>query len=239
MFDCILVNGDSYTAPNQHKVYSDHLAQLTGLPVFNIAWPGSNNQRIVRSTIEKLVEIKTQYKNPLVIVGWSFIRRLEVWYYGNKHSVLSRIPDCSGLPAHMQPKLVTLDVLTSWNEATTEQKCLINDDLFVHKQLTDFYTMLYMFAHTVNSLGGKLFCFSAAKNVEIPINNFPYISSLQQVQWCQHQPTIHQLHEFCISHWTEQNDPARAPVTGHMSEEGHKKFAHVLHTWLRNNFQDF
>ena len=233
MFDCILINGDSYTQKNEHKVYSDFLEEKFKIPVFNIAWAGSNNHRIARSTIEKLIELKENYKNPLVIIGWSFIRRLEVWYYGSHSGVISRIPDKENKPEHQQPRLVTLDVLTRTNQATLEQKCLINEDLFVHKQLTDFYTMLYMFAHTVESIGAKLFCFSAAKNVEIPINCFPYIESLYQVQWCMTQPTLHQLHEFCIMHWSQDNDPKRAPVTGHLSTEGHEKFAEVLYNWIR------
>ena len=234
MFDCILVNGDSYSAKIRHDVYSDVLHKKSGLPVVNIARQGSNNDRIRRSTIEKLIELKQQYTNPLVIVGWSFIRRMEVWYYGESQQVINRIPDRENIPEHCKPSLVTLDVLTGLNQATVEQKCLINEDLFVHKQLTDFYTSLYTFAHTVESLGAKLFCFSAAKNVEIPVHSFPYIQSLHQVQWCQQQNNLYQLHDFYIKQWAEQYDPLRKLDTGHLSESGHAQFADVLIQWLSN-----
>ena len=109
MFDCVLINGDSYSAKNNnHRVYSDFLQEQLGLPVYNIAYPGSSNQRIIRSTLENL----HHYKNPLVLIGWSFIRRMEVWYYGTKQSVLNRIPDInSDIDSYKHPKFVTLDVL--------------------------------------------------------------------------------------------------------------------------------
>jgi len=226
MFDCILINGDSYSAKKSNqRVYGDFLQEQLGLPVYNIAWQGSNNQRIIRSTLENL----HHYKNPLVLVGWSFIRRMEVWYYGTKKSVLNGIPDVdTGIDISKHPKFVTLDVLMQENEATLEQKCLINDDLFVHKQLTDFYTNLYMFAHTLEAMHIPYKFFSAAKNTEIPINCFPYIESLHQVQWCANNKHFYHLHDFCVLNWAKENDPTAHPITGHLSEDGHKKFTSLL-----------
>ena len=226
MFDCILINGDSYSAKNhKHKVYSDFLQQQFDVPVYNYAWPGSNNQRIIRSTLEHV----HQYKNPLVLIGWSFIRRIEVWYYGNKRSILNRIPDRDQtIDDSKNPRLTTLDILLTENEATLEQKCLVNEDLFVHKQLTDFYTGLYMFAHTLESMNIQYKFFSAARNTEIPINSFPYIESLHQVQWCAQNKNFYKLHDFCILNWAKENDPDAHPVTGHLSENGHKLFANFL-----------
>lgn len=226
MFDCVLVNGDSYSASNaKHKVYADFLQERLDVPVYNIAWSGSNNQRIIRSTLENL----NHYKNPLVLIGWSFIRRIEVWYYGQKPSVLRWIPDRSkDIDSSKHPKFITLDFLVKQKEATLEQKCLINDDLFVHKQLTDFYTSLYMFAHTLESLGIKYQFFSAAKNTDIPMNCFPYIESLQQVQWCHTNKNFYKLHDFCILDWAKEHDADAHSATGHLSENGHKKFAGFL-----------
>jgi hypothetical protein len=226
MFDCVLINGDSYSAKNNnHRVYSDFLQEQLEIPVYNIAKSGSNNQRIIRSTLENL----HHYKNPLVLIGWSFIRRIEVWYYGSKQSVLARIPDVDlSTDSSKHPKFVTLDMLINENEATLEQKCLINDDLFVHKQLTDFYTNLHMFAHTLESMHIPYKFFSAAKNTDLPINCFPYIESLQQVQWCANNKHFYHLHDFCILDWAKENDPDCHLVTGHLSENGHKKFTSLL-----------
>lgn len=226
MFDCVLVNGDSYSAKNyKHKVYADFLQQQLDVPVYNCAQIGSNNQRIIRSTLEHI----HQYKNPLVLIGWSFIRRMEVWYYGEKQSIINRIPDrIQEIDDSKQSRFVTLDLLLNENEATLEQKCLVNGDLFVHKQLTDFYTNLYMFAHTLESMNIKYKFFSAAKNTEIPINCFPYIESLHQVQWCAQNKNFYKLHDFCILNWGKENDPDAHPVTGHLSEHGHNLFANLL-----------
>ena len=232
MFDCILVNGDSYSAKNyKHKIYADFLQQQLDVPVYNCAQIGSNNQRIIRSTLEHI----HQYKNPLVLIGWSFIRRIEVWYYGKKQSIINRIPDrIREIDDSKQSRFVTLDLLLNQNEATLEQKCLVNEDLFVHKQLTDFYTNLYMFAHTLESMNIKYKFFSAAKNTDLPVNCFPYIESLHQVQWCAQNENFYKLHDFCILNWSKENDPDAHPVTGHLSENGHKLFANLLQEILQS-----
>jgi hypothetical protein len=236
MFDCLVVNGDSYSAQNLNinAVYADVLGDNLNLPVINLAFPGSSNDRILRSTIEQALELKQQNKNPLVIIGWSFIRRLEVWYYGDNPRIISRIPDSGTKEDYRRPKFVTLDMLIQENDATLEQKCLVQEDLFVHKQLTDFYTGIYMLSQTLNNLQIKWFMFSAAKNTEIPVHCFPYIESLNHVKWCQNQTNIFDLHKFCIMNWSEEHDKDRKPITGHLSEQGHIKFASVLLDWLRS-----
>ena len=235
MFDCLLINGDSYTAPTSHTVYADVLGQDLSLPVINLALAGSSNDRILRSTLEQVIKLKNENKNPLVIVGWSFIRRLEVWYYGDNTSVIDKIPDSNNCVDYTSPRFITLDFLINENVATLEQKCLMQDDLFVHKQLTDFYTSIYMFAHTLDNLGIKWFMFSGARNSDTPVNSFPYIESLEHVKWCQTQKNIYKLHKFHIAQWSEENDIYRKPVTGHLSEAGHKKFASVILNQLRSN----
>lgn len=227
-FDCIFVNGDSYSAPTTHQVYADFLSKELGIPVTNIAVVGSNNQRILRSSINQLNDLQAQYSNPLIIIGWSFIRRLEVWYYGKKSNVLSRIPDRTLVDDHLNPRLVTLNVLLSLNEATLEQKSLVNEDLFIHKQLTDFYTNLYMFSQLLDSRGLKYFCFSAAKNFDCPVDDFPWINSLNFVQDVINNPNIYKLHDFCILDWAKTNDPGSHPITGHLSEYGHEQFAKLI-----------
>lgn len=222
----MLINGDSYSAPNKSKVYGDFLSEKLNIPVKNFAIAGSNNDRILRSTIEYLKYIKQEYKNPLVIVGWSFVRRLEVWYYGNNKKILDRIPDNS------ESRFITLDHLMSSNEATVEQKALVNEDLFLHKQLTDFYTKLYLFGNLLESFDLNYFCFSGATNTDCPVHCFPYINSLHQVQWVSGNKKFYKLHDFCIMEWAFKNDANCNKVTGHLSENGHQKFAELLLTEL-------
>ena len=221
-YDCILINGDSYSAPTNYKVYGDFLSERFAIPVKNFAVPGSNNQRILRSSIEYLQEVKSEYQNPLIIIGWSFVRRLEVWYYGNNQKLLNQIPDST------DSRFVTLERVINSGEATLEQKALINEDLFIHKQLMDFYTNLYMFAHFLESQNTSYVFFSAARNTDCPIHCFPYIHSLEQVKWVENNPNIFKLHDFCIMHWALENDSNCHQVTGHLSESGHKKFADFI-----------
>jgi hypothetical protein len=221
-YDCILINGDSYSAPTFHKVYGDFLSNHFDIPVKNFAIAGSNNQRILRSSIEYLQEVKSQYKNPLVIIGWSSIRRLEVWYYGNNKKLLNQMPDSA------DSRFITLNRVINSGEATLEQKALVNEDLFIHKQLMDFYTNLYMFAHFLESQNLSYLFFSGARNTDCPINCFPYIHSLEQVKWVEQNTNIFKLHNFCIMEWAMENDSNCHQVTGHLSELGHKKFANFL-----------
>jgi hypothetical protein len=224
-YDCIIVNGDSYSAvprKNPHKTYSDFLSDSLGIPVINYAREGSNNKRIVRSTVEYLFDIQSQYQNPLVIIGWSFVRRQEVWYYGTNKELIQRMLDNS------ESRLITLDFLLNANEATLEQKAMLLPDAQIHKALTDFYTDLYMLSNCLKGQNIDYFWFSAARNTDCPINCFPYINSLKQVSAVTADPNIFKLHDFCIMDWGKENDTDADPVTGHLSPNGHKKFANWL-----------
>lgn len=230
--DAILVNGDSYSAQNdRQRSYGSFLSDYLDIPVHNIAFAGSSNARITRSTIEHLNQFKQQYKNPLVVIGWSYIRRFEVWYYGAENQqVMNLIPDRTNKDHTdtLQPKFATLNLLVNHNVATIEQKCLIEDTLFVHKQLMDFYTNLYLMANHLALTNTKYFMFSGANNIDTPIEAFPYINSLQQVDWCRNNPHIYKMHKFCISNWAKDNDPECHKVSGHLSQSGHEKFAKFL-----------
>jgi hypothetical protein len=232
MFDSVIVNGDSYSASNGQFVYADYIAEKLNLPLVNLAQPGSNNERILRSSVEFLST--TNFNSPLVIIGWSFIRRLEVWYYGSNKKVLGRIPDQSS-EKHKNLQLITLDHLINENEATIEQRALINEDLFIHKQLINFYTDLFLFSKFLQKENITYFFFSAAKNSEISIYCFPAIENLNMVQCITQDPNVYKLHNFFIMDWAKKHDPGASPVTGHLSATGHKNFADYLLTLLPLN----
>jgi hypothetical protein len=200
-YDVILINGDSYSAPNQrlsNKVYGHWLGELLDIPVKNIAWGGANNSRIIRSTIEEITQIKQQYKNPLVLIGWSFIQRIEVYYNGNNPGAMKHIPDRNGSTEELQPRLVTLDALIDQNEATLEQKCMVADRIITYKLLTDFYTNQFMLAHTLAAMDTQYFFFLAANDVDLASGNFPWINSLHQSRWCHENKNIYKLNNFSL-----------------------------------------
>ena len=229
-FDCIFINGDSYSEQRMLDTprYGDFLSQMLGnIPVKNLAKGGSTNDRILRSSIEHIYKLKQEYQNPLIIIGWTFIRRSEVWYYGKNtdSNVLQSIPDISDNP---HSRLCTLDWLINIKEATTQQKLSYLENAHIHKALTDFYTNLYLFANLLESQNLNYIFFSAANNMDCPTANFPFIDKLFQTTWVNQNTNICNLHEFCITNWAKENDPEAHPVTGHLSTVGHEKFAHYL-----------
>lgn len=228
-YDCLLVNGDSYSAPDaRNPVYADIVAQELGVPVYNYARAGSSNDRICRTTIEYVNQALAQGRRPLVIVAWSFVRRQEVWYYGSgSHHMM---PDqCRG--DHHDPRLITLDFLLKDGLATMEQKAMVPAPNEIHKLLTDWYTQVYLLAHWLEQKRLPYFFFSGADNEDCPTHCFPFVRELSTVKWCQTNPRIRDLHGFHVPQWARVNDPG-VTSTGHLSPEGHRGFAVYIKSWM-------
>ena len=233
-YDCIILNGDSYSAISQCIVpYGNLLGQPTNIPVYNIAIAGSNNDRIFRSSVEKIFLIKETYKNPLVIIGWSFVRRLEVWYYGKNKTLIESLPDIDKQDIENSLRFVTLDKLINAKETTLEQKSLLNEDAFLHKQLMNFYTNVFSLATFLDFNNLNYFFFSAAKNTECPIDCFPALNNLNIIKSVLSNQRIFNLHEFCIMDWALANDPQCNKTTGHLSQNGHIAFSKYLQDILK------
>lgn len=222
LYDCILINGDSYSAEvTEHKVYGNFLAEKFNIPIKNFAVPGSNNQRILRTLIEYLYQVKSEFKNPLVIIGWTFTSRLEVWYYGNNKKLINQVPDAELSP---ESRLITLDRLIQNNEATLEHKALISDEVLANTQFTNHFTNLYLLANLLNSMSIDYRFFSAADNAGCNLSFFPHLLRYQHVKWVLDNPKIYELNDFSLSKWAKENDP-QCTSTGHLSESGHERFA--------------
>jgi hypothetical protein len=229
-FDCVFINGDCYSAPNKDfAVYGEHISQSLKLPLVNLAAAGSSNDRILRSSIE-FVESK-KFQNPLIIVAWTFIRRIELWYHGDNQRIIRNLLDQTP-EEYKSPRFVTLDWLLDVDEATVAQQKAVNDESFVHKHLTNFYTDLFLFSHYLQQQNLRYFFFSGAKNNEIPINCFPAIENLNLVQQVSNDKNIYQLHSFFIEDWAKENDPDHDQLNGNLSAQGHKDFAKHLLTLL-------
>ena len=224
MIDCVFVNGDSYSVPGGliTKVYGHWLAEYLNVPLINLSTEGSNNDRILRSSIEWLAN--TEYKNPLVIIGWSFLRRIEVCYYGNDPAIINRIPDRN----QNESRMITLDYLLNANQATLEQKAMIVDGDTLDKPLLNFYTDLYLFSKLLDSKNIRYFFYSAAKNTDSEVACYPGINGLQIVQDVVNNPQIYQLHTHCTMDWALVNDAECSKDTGHLSLNGHKAWAQEL-----------
>ena len=84
----VFVNGDSHTA----QVYGEPaptateiLAQEFGCDYENIALPGCSNQRIIRTTQERLRDLDPSHT--LIIIGWTSFERTEWFYSGRWHAI--------------------------------------------------------------------------------------------------------------------------------------------------------
>jgi len=223
-FDCIFVNGDSYSASNGSKVYADWLADQFNVPVKNFAVRGCCNQRILRSSIEYLDRLRFQYQNPLVLISWTFVHRVEVWYHGNNQSITASIPDQK---LNKDSKLITLDWLLNSNEATLEHKALTQSYTNPEKALTDFYTNLYLLANFLESKQLTYRFFSAADNHHCRAQNYPHVYSMNMTRWVLDNPNIYKLQDFSLEAWAKAHDPD-CDSTGHLSANGHQQFAKFM-----------
>jgi hypothetical protein len=226
-YDILVVNGDSYSADSKHfPSYGKFIADKLNIPFVNLSVVGSSNDRILRSTLEHYESIKINYKNPLFLIGWSFLHRVETWYHGKDAGVLSRAPD-------NLLRLVTVDWIPS-SEMSSNIKSLITDITTVDKKIIDWYTNIYLLSNFFTESNIDYWFFSAADNTDFDIMTFPTFAKMKIVNQVLNNNRIFELHKFCISNWSTKHDPERLPATGHLSQAGHEKFS----KFILNNLYD-
>ena len=213
----IYINGDSYSAKTDFKVYGDFLSESLSLPVINMAVPGSNNNRIFRRTIDDLILLE---KNTLVIIGLSFITRDELWHEDT--ALNGHYPDRDKWP---DSNLITADFFYNKNDINFNNDRMI--DLNINRQLSHFYLNLYMFSKTLENLGFDYIIFSAAHNIDWKNANFTFFNSLNIVKECLTNQKIYKLHEFCFRNLAEAEN-LECTNTWHLLEKGHKFFSDFL-----------
>jgi len=224
-YDHIYVNGDSYSARmTNQQVYSDFLRKRLQQFVINQAVIGSNNNRIFRTSIESLIKLRQASPDNeiLAIIGISFVTRDEIWYEDNDQKILSKIPDLNHYP---ESKLITADFLLSDNMWSTAKAILL--DLNINRQLTHFYTNLFMFVNTLKMYNIDYLIFSGANNENWGNAQWNYLKSLEMFKICGTDSNIIDLHKFSIPKFAETNNIATTS-TGHLLEDGHEKFSQFL-----------
>ena len=228
--DLLLVNGDSYSAPFGNQEYGVRLSAEMKLPLINLSKSGSNNDRIFRSTIEAVNHLTAQNKEIFVVLALSFVRRTEVWVTdADKHRIaLQREQFPQQNEEHLVLPTFTLDWVKHLPGLASQFKHLVVDDFYVHKRLLDFYTQIFLVSSFLKMRNIPYVIFSAARNTDCPIKCFPAIQNLSIVQQVITDPAILNLHDDCFLDWASRNDPD-ADVTGHLSVEGHIKYALELH----------
>lgn len=240
-FDTVYINGDSYCATSDRgfescfidpkdsteKVFSDYIQDtFPNLTVVNSAIAGSNNDRIFRSTIEEIYNLKKQNKRVLLIVGFSYCSRQEVVYKGNKKSLLDTISD------HMHRDflevthpLTTLDRVVHEDNNEYYQTLLDNQDRT--QQVLEFCTKLLMFTGWCKSNDIEYFLFSGANNRDQARCKWDMIKSTQVYKNIIEDPNIHEFFSLSMPTFATNNN-LETTTTGHMFADGHEKFAKYI-----------
>lgn len=217
MFDYIYVNGDSYSETHKEfSVYSDFLGQHFQCPVVNHAIAGSCNDRILRSSLNHLL---TTDKKPLVVVGWSFITREEIWL-DNVSSYQHRIKDYHG------SQFVTSDWIDMRQMSLQERDTII--DQHINKQVVHFYTKLLLFTNFLEKLAIPYLMFSAANNRDWRKLNITSLSNVPLYQHIVNNSRILPFNSFCFRTFAEQNQ-IETLATYHFLESGHRIFSKYLY----------
>lgn len=233
-YDYLLINGDSYSASCDFPVWADYLSRLMGVPLINLAISGSNNKRILRSTIEQLESDSMLGKKVMVVVGWSFLSRQEIWYSGNDKTLLSRAPDNTERPTNSKLRFLTLDwILGTKDEQDHHKNLIIGQEDQLPKTVVDFYTDLFLLTSYLRSINADYFFFSAANNEKY---NPYWLKPATDLHLCYHvlnDSRIKNLHDFSLSQWARDNDPL-CESTYHLSPTGHDRFGQLLESFIND-----
>jgi hypothetical protein len=198
----IYVNGDSYSERSSlGGAWSDYLGQES----HNNAKAGSSNDRIIRTTIEDILQLGPGNIEK-VIIGFSFFMREEVWW---------------------DNELVTLDQLRDKREARdlTVDKMI---DLNINHQTVHHYTYIWMLANTLENLGLDYLFFSAADNEDYKMLDWDSLKSLQIYKDINENKRIINLHSFNIKYFGQDNNCNLTPTYHFADLDGHKKFGEFL-----------
>lgn len=75
----IYSNSCSFGAPQDHLTYGDYFAAHYGAKLINNGMPSSCNRRIIRTSIRDLSGILESDKDPVALIGLTFVSRTELW----------------------------------------------------------------------------------------------------------------------------------------------------------------
>ncbi len=238
-WDTIIVNGDSYSALSpRHRVYSEFMQEQLDLVCDNVARQGSNNDRILRSTIEAVLHHLAQGHRPLLILGLSYIMRQEVWVGDVESDTLDITPDTvrsiwnrmlepyPQVNHHSQTlPVVSLDWVANESRWKQQFRHQVEYEFYIHKRVLDTYVNLFTLTEFLHRRGVPYIVFSAASNQDCAVETFPAIQHLASVKSVMADPHVIELHTNCVRLWAQSNDPDCDPRTGHLSEQGHRLWA--------------
>lgn len=233
----ILVNGDSFTASVKNcysigyaenslpwtNVYSDCLAKNLNCNVINLAIPGANNTRIFRTTTEYILRNSID----IVIVGFSFVQRKEIWYKGDDKR--NQLRNAFDTPGH-ELCFDTLDYYRTQGVDDDIKSMLINKHQNPTLDLINFLSQLISFSAFCKQHNKKYILFRAAEDRDQKEYNWDYIKDTIIWKSICKDPNILDL-DFSIPKFARDNNLMTLD-TGHMYDDGHEMFANYLQQLL-------
>lgn len=230
----LFVNGDSHTA----RVYNDSgltatelLANSFNLDYENIALAGGSNQRIIRTTLEKLDTLDP--KKTIIVIGWSSFERTE-WYFKDQwHQI------CGDPYYTVDDNLKKLweDHINSWN----------NSDVERFSRSTDQHHSIWIFHKLLKKLGYKFLFYQGTKMAFFDgclYHNWNYRLSWEPDTWV-HDPYVRLLDEKkpvnesnmyreSFSWYVESQGCRQTDDRAHYGSDAHRVWAEYLTPYLTN-----
>jgi len=222
------VNGDSHTA----QVYSKDgvtatrlLADKYHFNYINDALPGGSNQRIIRTTLERLPTLNPA--STLIVIGWSSFERTE-WYYNNQwHQI------CGDSHYNIDSDLQVLwqQHLDSW---------WTDDNHECWRRQADQHNSIWVFHNLLKQLGYSMLFYQGCRtfffdgcpqqdqNFELPWHNGVWV----------HDPYVqvdadNQRHIESFSHYVEGQGCQPTDNRAHFGQDAHNYWADYLEPYIK------
>jgi len=237
-YDILYLNGDSYTQPEEKLTYPDYIAKKFNVSLKNSAVQGSNNNRIIRSSIIEIDKLIKQNKNPLIIIGLSFIRRQETWEDVNFLQNHDNISDKRDFPfknigSTYGPISVDYALEFASKDRLNYLKTkILHENYNMPYIILNFYMTLYLFVNWLEKNNLNYYIFSAAQNCYESPDVHTFLKEFDFFNEVIHNLWIDDLHNFSFVDWSDDLSDYIKDDAGHLSEKGHKKMADFLHKKL-------
>jgi hypothetical protein len=217
------VNGDSHTA----QVYGEEgvtateiLAKKYHCNYTNDALPGGSNQRIIRTTLNRLPTLDPA--STLIIIGWSSFERTE-WYYNNQwHQI------CGDEYYTVDPELRNLwqQHLDSW-WADDNHECW--------RRQADQHQSIWVFHNLLKQLGYHVLFYQGCQTFFFdgcPQQDQPFDLPWQDNVWV-HNPYVkiiadNERYIESFSHYVESQGFSHTDNRAHYGQKAHQCWAEYL-----------
>ena len=215
--DCIYANGCSMTAGDElskdiieQARYPSLVAAHYNVPVYNNARGGGSNARIVRTSTQDLVDLKSQGRFPFVIIGWTAHHRFEVC--NQKHEWLQFN---AGKEKSKDPEFEKLYWSKYGSDIGNIESFAVQ--VMLLQKFLESYEIPYLMLHAINP-------------VVIPRNH-------KLNDFVEHLDYKYFLPEITLRGYLTQWPKIEFGEGGHPLEQGHKKISEFVIELIENRYE--